>query len=250
VIAPVGTRPQPLRRSSGSAPQAVIFDLDGVLLDSEPLHHCAANAVLTEDGHRPLSVAEYTRYLGLTDDDMWRDLRAVRDLGQPHEDYLRRFDSHVLAEYRKHAIVAPGAVELLDWLTACELPLAVASSSRAQWVETCLDAIGLRRYFDRVVSGDMVARGKPDPEIFLVAARQLRAQPARCVVFEDSPAGVTAASRAGMYTIAVCTSYTPPGLTPGAHFSVNSLAEVSHALRGRTQARVGHRVGHNGGHGF
>jgi HAD superfamily hydrolase (TIGR01509 family) len=221
----------------------VIFDMDGVLLDSEPLHHCAANAVLAEDGHPPLSVAEYTRYLGMTDDDIWRDLRTMRDLGQPHEDYLRRFDSHVLAEYRKHAIAAPGAVDLLDWLTACGLPLAVASSSRAQWVETCLDAIGIRRYFDRIVAGDMVARGKPDPEIFLVAARQLRAQPARCVVFEDSPAGVTAASRAGMYTIAVCTSYTPPGLTHGAHFTVNSLAEVSYALRGRTIARAARRGG-------
>jgi HAD superfamily hydrolase (TIGR01509 family) len=216
----------------------VIFDMDGVLLDSEPLHHHAANTVLLEDGHPPLSLAEYTPYLGTTDEDMWRDLRARRGLGRPHEHYLTRFDNHVLAAYRQHAIAAPGVVDLLDWLTACGLPLAVASSSRAQWIETCLDAIGIRRYFDRIVGGDMVARGKPDPEIFLVAARQLRAQPARCVVFEDSPVGVTAASRAGMYTIAVCTPYTPPGLAQGAHFTVNSLTEVSRALRGRTIARA------------
>jgi HAD superfamily hydrolase (TIGR01509 family) len=241
VSAPAGTRPQPLRRSSGPAPQAVIFDLDGVLVDSEPLHHHAVNAVLAEDGHPPLSVAEYTRYLGMTDEDLWRDLRTMRDLGRPHEHYLGRFDSLVLAEYRKHAIAAPGVIDLLDWLTACELPLAVASSSRSQWVKTCLHAIGLLRYFDRVVAGDMVARGKPDPEIYLLAARQLRAQPARCVVFEDSPAGVTAASRAGMYTIAVCTAYTPPGLAQGAHFTVNSLAEVSRALQGRTIARAARR---------
>jgi HAD superfamily hydrolase (TIGR01509 family) len=219
----------------------VIFDLDGVLVDSEPLHHHAANAVLAEDGHPPLSVAEYTRYLGMTDEDMWRDLRTMRDLGRPHEHYLRRFDSLVLAQYRRHATAAPGAVDLLDWLTACGLPLAVASSSRAQWVKTCLHAIGLLPYFDRVVAGDMVARAKPDPEIYLLAARQLRAQPARCVVFEDSPPGVSAASRAGMYTIAVCTAYTPPGLAQGAHFTVNSLAEVSHALRGRTVARARRR---------
>jgi HAD superfamily hydrolase (TIGR01509 family) len=250
VIAPVGTQPQPLRRSSGTAPQAVIFDMDGVLVDSEPLHHHAANAVLVEDGHPPLSLAEYTRYLGLTDEDMWRDLRTTRDLGRPHEHYLSRFDSLVLAEYRLHAVAAPGAVDLLDWLTDCGLPLAVASSSRSRWVKTCLHAIGLLRYFDRVVAGDMVARAKPDPEIYLLAARQLRAQPGRCVVFEDSPAGVTAASRAGMYTIAVCTSYTPPGVVHGAHFTVNSLAEVSGALRGRTHARAATRVGHNGGHGF
>jgi HAD superfamily hydrolase (TIGR01509 family) len=211
----------------------VIFDMDGVLLDSEPLHHQAASAVLLEDDHPPLSLAEYTRYLGMTDEDMWRDLRATRGLSRRHEHYLRRFDAHVLAAYRQHAIAAPGAIDLLDWLTACRLPLAVASSSRAQWVETCLDTIGVRRYFDGIVGGDMVARGKPDPEIFLLAASQLRAQPARCIVIEDSPAGVTAASRAGMATIAVCTAYTPPGLVQGADLTVNSLAEVSPALRGR-----------------
>ena len=241
MTAPARTRPQSLSKSPGTSPQAVIFDLDGVLMDSEPLHHRAANAVLAEDGHPPLSVAEYSRYLGLTDADLWHDVRTVRGLGRPHEYYLSRFGSHVLAEYRQHSMAAPGAVDLLDWLTACGLPLAVASSSRVQWVETCLDAIGIRRYFDRIVGGDMVTRGKPDPEIFLVAAHQLRAQPARCVVFEDSPAGVTAASRAGMYTIAVCTAYTPPGLARGAHFTVNSLAEVSQSLRGRTVERAARR---------
>ena len=95
VIAPVGNRPQPLRRSASPAPQAVIFDMDGVLVD-------------------------------------WRDLRGARDLAGPQEHYLRSFDRHVLAEYRRHAIAALGAADLLDWLTACGLPLAVASSSRAE----------------------------------------------------------------------------------------------------------------------
>jgi HAD superfamily hydrolase (TIGR01509 family) len=219
-------RPQFLCGPTGLTPQAVIFDMDGVLLDSEPLHHDAVNAVLLEDGIPPLSLAEYTRYLGTTDEDMWRDLRTKRGLGRHHEHYLRRFDAHVLAAYRRHAIAAPGAIDLLDRLTACGLPLAVASSSRVQWVETCLDTIGVRHYFDGIVGGDMVARGKPDPEIFLLAARQLRAQSARCVVIEDSPAGVTAARRAGMRAIAVCTRYTPPGLVQGAHLTVSSLAEL------------------------
>jgi HAD superfamily hydrolase (TIGR01509 family) len=234
-----GAKSRPRRPAGPQAltPQAVIFDLDGVLLDSEPLHHRAANAVLIEDGRPPLSRAEYTRYLGTTDEDMWHDLRATRKLTRPQEHYVLRFDAHVLAAYRKHATAAPGAVDLLDWLTARGLPLTVASSSRARWVETCLHTIGIRRYFDRVVGGDMVAAGKPDPEIFLLAARQLRAEPARCVVFEDSPAGVAAASRAGMRTVAVCTEYTPPGMVQGADFTVNSLAEVSRALRSRTVAR-------------
>jgi HAD superfamily hydrolase (TIGR01509 family) len=230
-------RPEPLRKLPGPTVQAVIFDMDGVLLDSEPLHHHAANAVLLEDGHPALSLADYTRYLGTTDEDMWRDLRTTRGLDRPHEHYLRRFDTHVLAAYRQHATAAPGAIDLLDWLTARGLPLAVASSSRARWIETCLRTIGVRRYFDAIVGGDMVARGKPDPDIFLRAARRLRAQPGRCIVFEDSPAGVTAARRAAMYTVAVCTAYTPPGLAQGAHFTVNSLAEVSRILRSDTTPR-------------
>ena len=174
--------------------------------------------------------------------DLWRDLRTMRDLGRPHEHYLRRFDHLVLAEYRLHAVAAPGAVDLLDWLTDCGLPLAVASSSRSAWVKTCLARDRpppLLRSHRRAAT--WWPEAKPDPEIYLLAARQLRAQPARCVVFEDSPPGVTAASRAGMYTIAVCTAYTPPGLAHGAHFTVNSLAEVSRALRGRTVARAARR---------
>jgi HAD superfamily hydrolase (TIGR01509 family) len=169
---------------------------------------------------------------------MWRDLRTTRSLDRPHEHYLRRFDARVLAAYQQHATPAPGAIDLLEWLTARGLPLAVASSSRARWVETCLRTIGMRRYFDAIVGGDMVARGKPDPDIFLRAARRLRAQPARCVVFEDSPAGVTAARRAAMYTVAVCTAYTPPGLAQGAHFTVNSLTQVSRILRSDTSPRT------------
>ncbi len=233
-------KPSPLaRESAGLTVQAVIFDMDGVLLDSEPLHHQAANAVLLEDDRQALSLPEYTRYLGTTDEDMWRDLRTKRGLERPHEHYLARFDAHILAAYRQHASAAPGAIDLLDWLSARGLPLAVASSSRAQWVETCLETIGARRYFDAVVGGDMVVRGKPDPAIFLLAARKLGARPARCVVFEDSPAGVAAARRAGMHTVAVGTAYTPPGLVQGAHLRVNSLAEVSQALRGGTSQAGG-----------
>lgn len=113
----------------------------------------------------------------------------------------------------------------------------MASSSRVEWVETCLGTIGIRHCFDAIVGGDEVARGKPDPEIFLLAARRLHAQPHRCIVFEDSPVGVAAARRAGMHAVAVCTAYTPRGLAQGANFTVSSLAEVSHALRSSTTAR-------------
>lgn len=227
---PPSGQPRRARQTLG----AVIFDMDGVLLDSEPLHHQAANSILREEHRPPLSLADYTRYLGRTDEDMWQDLRSHRELDQPHEHYLQRFDALILAAYRQHAAAAPGAVALLDWLTACGVPIAVASSSRTEWVETCLAAIGIRPYFQAVVGGDMVTRGKPDPAIFLLAARRLHAEPSTCVVLEDSPAGVAAATSAGMLAFAVCTAYTPPGLVQDADVTVHSLAEVPRALRTRT----------------
>lgn len=204
--------------------------MDGVLLDSEPLHHQATNDILREEHRPPLSLAEYTSYLGRTDEDMWSDLRSRRELDRPHQHYLERYDALVVAAYRRHAAAAPGAVALLGWLTASGVPLAVASSSRTKWVETCLDTIGIRRYFRAVAGGDMVANGKPDPEIFLLAASQLNVEPSTCVVLEDSPAGVAGAMRAGMLPFAVCTAYTPPGLVQGARVTVRSLAEVPSAL--------------------
>jgi HAD superfamily hydrolase (TIGR01509 family) len=209
----------------------VIFDMDGVLLDSEPLHHHAANAILREEHRPPLSLAEYSRYLGRTDEDMWRDLRSRHGLSRPLEHYLQRFDGLVLAAYRQHAAAAPGAVALLQWLTARGVPLAVASSSRTEWVETCLDTIGIRQYFRVVVGADMVARGKPDPEIFLLAARRLHVEPGSCFVLEDSQAGVAAATSAGMLAFAVATAYTPPGSVQGARVTVGSLNEVHRAVR-------------------
>ncbi len=212
--------------------------MDGVLLDSEPLHHQAADSILREEHRPPLSLGEYTRYLGRTDEDMWRELRSRRGLDRPHEHYLQRFDTLVVAAYRRHAAAARGAVALLDWLTACGVPLAVASSSRTGWVETCLGTIGIRGYFHAVVGGDMVARGKPDPGIFLLAARRLDVEPSACVVLEDSPAGVAAATRAGMLPFAVCTAYTPPGSVQGARAAVHSLAEVPRALRRHTKLGI------------
>jgi beta-phosphoglucomutase-like phosphatase (HAD superfamily) len=122
---------------------------------------------------------------------------------------------------------------------ALGLPLAVASSSRATWVETCLKALGIRHYFDVVVGGDMVASGKPDPEIYLLAAHLLGTPPQECFAVEDSPKGIAAAVSAGMLAIAVATPYTQNAQTGNAHIHLHSLAEFDYSFLARHEvARV------------
>jgi HAD superfamily hydrolase (TIGR01509 family) len=128
--------------------------------------------------------------------------------------------------YQQQAAPAPGARELLDGLKARGLPLAVASSSRLRWVVTCLAVLGIRRYFDALVCGSMAGPNKPDPAIYLLAARRLGVPAAHCFAVEDSPHGVTAAVAAGMLTVVVETPYTRGLDTGAAQIHVRSLAEL------------------------
>jgi HAD superfamily hydrolase (TIGR01509 family) len=204
---------------------AGIFDMDGVLLDSEPLHHAAVNEILAAEGHAAVSFADYSRYLGTTDEYTWDDLIHRYGLQKPLSSYRDRFNAVILGHYRGHSTIAPGVQALLDTLKAHGLPLAVASSSRQAWVETCLAALGIRRYFDVLVAGDMVARGKPDPAIYLLAARRLGTPPQECFAVEDSPKGIAAALAAGMLTVAVDTPYTRSQLPGAAHIHLRALTE-------------------------
>ena len=153
--------------------KAGIFDMDGVLLDSEPLHHQAVNMILAAEGRAGLTLAEYRPYLGTTDEHTWTDLINRRRLEEPLTFYLERFDDVIVEQYRRHSTITPGAQDLLDGLKASGLALAVASSSRRTWVETCLQSLQIRHYFDVIVGGDMVVHGKPDPAIYLLAAQLL-----------------------------------------------------------------------------
>jgi HAD superfamily hydrolase (TIGR01509 family) len=221
--------------------RAGIFDMDGVLLDSEPLHHEAVNELLADAGCAPLSFADYAPYMGTTDEFTWNDL--IRRYKLPHRfDYYReRYDEVILRHYQESSVLALGAETLLDALQRENLTLAIASSSRAIWVQTCLEALGIGRYFATIVSGDMVRHSKPDPEIYLLAAERIGIQPRHCFAVEDSPNGVAAAVAAGMFTVAVSTPYTEDQDTGAAHLRVQALSELDSA-----RLREGHRLLKNG----
>ena len=170
-------------------PAAVIFDMDGVLLDSEPVHYVVLRGVLAAWG-LPWSAEDHARTLGMTLVDTWDALCSRHALTAPRGDFEARYGGQIAARYRAGIAPIPGARELVGRLADAGVPIAVASSSPRSWVEAGLEGAGLRECFGHLVAGDEVAAGKPDPEIYLEAARGLGVDPAACIAIEDAPAGV------------------------------------------------------------
>jgi HAD superfamily hydrolase (TIGR01509 family) len=192
---------------SGLPIDAVIFDMDGVLLDSEPLHLDAINSVLATEGQH-LSHEQNEAYLGTTLLHTWRDMHARFGLRRDLEHYLAIYDAEVLRRLRQPLRPNPGVPELIALLRARDLRMAVASSSQRTWIDATLASLGLADALGIVVSGDAVAHGKPAPDIFLRAAELVGVAPDRCLAIEDAPNGVLAAQRAGMRVVAVRTHFT------------------------------------------
>ena len=208
---------------------AVVFDMDGVLLDSEPLHFGVVNDLLALNGVT-IDTEAYKAYLGTTLEYTWEDL--IRRHHLPHDlaFYRDRYSAAILESYRLHSVPAPGAVALVEALSRRGLKLAVASSSRTDWVESCLTALGLRLYFQTVVTGDMVRRSKPDPEIYSLAAAKLDVEPRRCLALEDAPKGVLSAAAAGMTVLGVKTEYTAHLTLEGAAAVLDALTEFDYGI--------------------
>jgi HAD superfamily hydrolase (TIGR01509 family) len=201
---------------------AVIFDMDGVLVDGEPLHFAAVNEVLGEEG-LSMSFEEYRPHMGTKYG--WQEMIRDLHLSKPQAYYSDRFKALMTERYRERSEALPGAVALVRGLRAQGVPLGIASSSIQPWVEACLGKIGLLDAFDRIVTGSDVEVGKPAPDIYLLAARRLDVAPRDCLVFEDAPAGIQSAKNAGMVCWAVRTEYTRGLALPGPDREFESLLE-------------------------
>lgn len=195
----------------GGTYSAVVFDLDGVLWDGEPLYHEAFNVVLAPKGHR-LSEDDYNEIIGHSIEYCWQWLRDRFSLSDPAAEFLRAYNQAVLRLLERPMEPLPGVRPLIDELRRREVPIAVASSSLRQWVDATLRGLGLQDIFDATVSASEVASGKPAPDLYLKAARKLGVAPERCLAVEDTLAGVQSAKAAGMFAAQVRSSSTalPP----------------------------------------
>lgn len=205
---------------------AVIFDLDGVLLDSEPIYLAATNTILAREG-KHLTTEENARYIGVRFRDMLADIIPRMGLAHDADYYVAESQVEVLRAFGGPLQPPSGARELIERLASHDVPRAVGSSSVHAWVEKILTNLGVREHFPIVVGGDEVAHGKPAPDIFLRCAELLGVPPERCAVIEDSANGVLAARRAGMTAIGLRTASTATLVLEGCLAVVDSFHEAA-----------------------
>jgi HAD superfamily hydrolase (TIGR01509 family) len=192
-----------LTPATGTLPvDAIIFDMDGVLVDSEPLHTRATTLLLADCGLE-WDERESGEYIGLTDAESFAALKLRHGLAGDPVDLADRWAERAIVLLQQHARPLPGVPAVPLALREQGYRLALASSSRPSVIAATLDAIGARQLFELFVSGAEVPRGKPSPDVFLETARRLGVSPARCLVIEDSHHGVTAARAAGMRCLAI-----------------------------------------------
>jgi HAD superfamily hydrolase (TIGR01509 family) len=189
--------------------KAVIFDMDGVIIDSEPFHWEVNRRIFSLLGI-DVSEKEYCRYIGVSNTSMWTDIRRGRGLRQSVEE-LVEMQVNGNIDFMKNERVDPvgGVIDLIAGLKKAGLLLAVASSSPYRIIEMVLEKFVLRRYFDGIVSGEDFENGKPAPDIFLAAAVLLKVTPDQCVVIEDATHGVEAAKAARMKCIGFHNIHSP-----------------------------------------
>lgn len=232
-------------------PDAVIFDFDGVLVDSEPYHYRAFQEVLAPLGLGHSYATYVNRYIGYDDRDAFREIfrDAGRDLDPPTLRALiagkqKAFQTIVSAGVKAF----PGVHPLIRSLLGEKIPLAIASGSTRQEIASMLNALGLHDAFPVIVTADDVERSKPDPQSYLLAVCRLRShnrrpdlRPEACAVIEDTPAGIRAARDAGLSVIAVGHSY-PVETLREAHLTVPALADIDfRALELALERRTGRR---------
>jgi HAD superfamily hydrolase (TIGR01509 family) len=210
--------------------QAVIFDMDGVLADSEPLYLAGINQVLEAYGVE-LTPAENEETIGTTVEVTWS--KVIERFSLPPEAYeecVRRYDHAMETLLREPQEPLPGVRPLLAELRRRGTPYALASSAWPNWIASLLAATSLEDSFDVIVSRTMVEHGKPAPDIFLYSAERLGVAPERCIVLEDTPTGIAAAKAAGMYAVQMRAASTAFPPLPEADLVLESLEDFPFSL--------------------
>lgn len=214
---------------NGTRLRAIIFDFDGLILETEYPEFAAWSQVYRDHGYE-LDVKVWVTVIGTffnhTTFDPYRDLQ--QKLGDRYdEEAIKARRREVARRHLADLVPLPGAEDLIRTAKDAGLKLAVASSSKRSWVEGHLSRYGLLTYFDAVRTSDDVENIKPAPDLYLAALAALELEPTECVVLEDSAYGITAANTAGIYTIAVPNELSSYLDLSHANLKVRSLTELS-----------------------
>ena len=183
--------------------KAVIFDMDGVLVNSEPFYVKIEQQLFEQVGAK-VSHEEHFTYQGTATDLMWKKVKERHGLSQSVDELVELSNAIITPYLEELEFIEPieGVQQLIQNLVGKNIPIALASSSYANVIEIVLSKTGLKKYFRTAVSSQNVLHGKPEPDIFLFAAGKLGVSPEKCIVIEDSTNGIKAAKSAGMFCVA------------------------------------------------
>lgn len=210
--------------------RAVVFDLDGLIVDTEPLQQRAFNQLLSDRGiNYHISLKEYGRvFVGVSvkENAKWLQMKlGLKDSEEQIHAAHNAIYEQLIAD-PANLVPMPGLMLLLDHLRQCALPRVVATGSPRNHAEIVLRGLKIDSYFCAMVTGSDVAKPKPDPEIYLRAIAVLRVEPREAIALEDSAAGIAAAKAAGLFAIAVPNRYTAHQDVSHADARVENLGEI------------------------
>ncbi len=207
--------------------RAVIFDMDGLLVDSEPVWDRSRSEMATLYG-KPWGEEDHRAIMGVNSREWAAYMIKRLELSMSSEEVQSYIVGKVAQNYQQRIPFLPGAVEAVQ-LAAQNFPIGLASGSHRDLIDLVLDHPALRGKFQVVLSADEVARGKPAPDVYLEAAQRMGYSPETCVCLEDSTNGILAGKRAGMKVISVPSSLFPPSpeLLAQVDLRLDSLSELT-----------------------
>lgn len=181
--------------------KAVIFDMDGVLVNTEPIYYKVVREILNENNH-DITYKEYEKYIGMTNEYTWELIKSEYNISTPVDELIDTMMvlKDVIIKRDEYELI-DGVVELLEDLKNNHIKIGLASSSPICDILDVVQSTGIDKYFDKLITGESVERSKPFPDVFLKAAEELKVDNKECVVIEDSKNGVLAANEANMKCI-------------------------------------------------